>query len=778
MRFRPRPILAVPLAALLGFSVVLALLLQDGPLTHPWAFVQILAGQKVVPSAIQLRSVDDSAVPDAPRVHVLSLHVPVPSRLVVLDEVRFMMATYMASASLVGASLTLAGTGCVFTAPPDAVLVDNASLALRRGPGCQALPDTAPSLTAELRIESRGAPQVAVWAVTQRRDALFEVQTGSRRRARWLAPLGEYVKSSENLVPRSRLALLAYTWGLDEHQGSLQVAGLALAFALMAFGGMLLASSTRSLEGSSWRALLGGPLAIVGFGLAFAIIAPPFQTPDESDHFLSLSRLLGRRDLEIGALDLAQRGHFERLKFHPDEHFTAIDLGAPQTNPWAPHVVPPKMEKRAPFVARYWRMAGQLLGDAGPAEALFGMRVVDTLVMGALLALGLALALAAGIGAERASWLALAFLLAPTWPFFGMHLSNHSVMAAAYVLQAAGAVALIAGKRRPVAGGVAAGLGLALASLAGDAGLAMLVFWVTALLGALAVGGGEDGWRGRLLAFAGGALVAFEGAAALAGQGLPGPPFAFTQLSALVVRLKLWKAGDTTVHLVAGGLLAGGAALVAVLAVASPRIAGWFSRRLTRRLVLCAAVTFALFLVVTAVVPSRGLPDIEGMASPPSALSYARRAVVAFLRGLGLGEVDGYVVTTFWGGFGWLDAIPPDWLIRIARLVPTIGLAAALAAVRRSQQPQRLAPALWLGAGLVVYVAVLALAYHHIHYNLHGRYLLGAYALTLALASQGYPAFLATLANRVFATWTVLAAVVLAIGMHSAALTHLLLRYF
>ena len=130
-----------------------------------------------------------------------------------------------------------------------------------------------------------------------------------------------------------RIDLLAYMWGFATARqclfALLLTATLALVGAALLFPGYSPAPQVRPILTGTATGLL-----LFGLGLMYALAAPPLQAPDEPNHFLGILYTLDNRRHDDEVLRWAQRGHFERLRFHPSQHFHTTDIGNPEATMW------------------------------------------------------------------------------------------------------------------------------------------------------------------------------------------------------------------------------------------------------------------------------------------------------------------------------------------------------------------------------------------------------------------------------------------------------------
>jgi hypothetical protein len=141
------------------------------------------------------------------------------------------------------------------------------------------------------------------------------------------------------------------------------------------------------------------------------------------------------------------------------------------------------------------------------------------------------------------------------------------------------------------------------------------------------------------------------------------------------------------------------------------------------------------------------------------------------------------LATSFWVGFGWLDAIPgPTFQALLVALtaVATVGL---LRALSNPPQLRRLAWAAWLATGGVVALVLYTVVTQDLPMALQGRYLIGWYLVFLTLAGSWLagvsPSRPAADAGPRLPAWLQPALLLsLAVGIHAYCLAFILRRYF
>ncbi len=219
-----------------------------------------------------------------------------------------------------------------------------------------------------------------------------------------------------------------------------------------------------------WRAALAAGLLASGLSLVFAVIVPPFQAPDEPNHFLGFLAL-GHRSAERAQADQwARVGHFNQLRFNGAERYRPVDARQPQETTWT-DASPSDFERRSSMTV-VWRTIAALTHDMSLPAAFLTLRVVHAGMFGFAFAV-MVWAVVAGTTAGFRHLVFIPLLAVPTLPFFGMHVSNHAFLVSGYVLVAGGITLVFVGGRKWFTAMLLAA-GTALALLAGRSSLPLL----------------------------------------------------------------------------------------------------------------------------------------------------------------------------------------------------------------------------------------------------------------------------------------------------------------
>lgn len=706
------------------------------------------------------------------------------------SEIRLPVITWDTRPEFVSGRIGVDGTSCVFRAPPDSRLIDNGYLAFARGEGCGAAMTGAPSGTFDLVLRFRNAGRVGLLA-----DAL----PPAPRDPRWvtfsaadpspdrpvLAIRARYAEPISGPHWR-RIGLLAYQWQSGNSTLPIWTA-LVIALALVGLGAWLVCTGEApdgSFQHAVRAAVIAGTLAS-GLGVSYAVLVPPLQAPDEPDHVLALAELTHRPALASDLAALAKLGHFNRIRFDAAERFTAAHVGQPADIAWGPEVFAHRIETRSATTRLWWKLLDLFTHEQGAGHTVVFVRGANALLFGVFLAAAaflLALTTEGGAGLV----VPLASLLVPTLPFFATHVSEFAVLMSAYVMAGSLVAGLFLDSRRSHLLGFPLGLSLSLIFASGRSGLPFAAIAAAALL-ARAIAGST--WESRESRGFRRAVVFWVGL----GLGLG----FFELLSTPEFKAGLWPDDALTKS---GGVLSWAAWLRShPEVVLSLPIAGLIadvalSRLRTRLLPRVRALPARAGLVLAWGAGLAAVASIAGSliltyprlalienARPPAVTHYVVEVLKVWATSLRAVQHDFLLSASFWGGFGWVDTIPPAWFITLMLMIHAAIGVALLARIGGDGGWRRLVWLLALGAGWVAALALYAAASYSVNRNLHGRYLVGFYLSMLAMvwsvAGLQPRRNLPALRRVVGQSWPS-AIFVLAVCLHAYALRFILLRYF
>ena len=656
------------------------------------------------------------------------------SKLLQQPEIRLRVADYEKTRTIVSAAISAPAANCGYSARTGERFPSNGALLFVRREACAPVSDDA-HLELILTIQLDRPGPIGVWtseAPPPRPGMeIFITDRSSGNVARDVVGSAGRSDQSESM---SRLALLNYVWQVSQSTWWL-IASFVIAATLVAIGVFVLAD-TRIVSGETsistrTHSAIGAACVALAFAVGYACAIPPFQAADESHHFAGLAAFLGTPELDVEATHLSQVGHVDQIRFHPEEHFNPSDVG--HLGEALTVGIVPDADVRGTGVFAVWYVFAPLLRGRGPAETLLTARVLNALVFSA--AVGLFVYLVAAFTPSRWPMLdVFPILIIPTMPFFGMQLSNYAPLCAAYIVIAA-AVSILAwdGPQSWVAGPVLGGA-WAGAILLSRSALPLAPLLLACVLARLTFH--RDGRResaGTVIAFWVGLSLPCAVALAL----LPGP------LRELVERALALTAGTHERGAVAAlpWILIGAAVAGAMVEMRWRTSEGQRQERVDRFVIRVAwvgavlvGVSMALSLFIS--YPGAPPPDQAHVTSPGR---YVAGMLLAGFTMFRFRHPDFMTSTSFWGAFGWLDTILPEWAVTTLAVSSGLALSATLVWIARKRRGPSGAVFLLI-LGLVAGFALSAFSViRTTPAALHGRYLLGIYICLLTLCWHFLP---------------------------------------
>jgi len=652
--------------------------------------------------------------PEGPDPHRVVLATTQWRALAHYSGLRLLVADFDSGARLQSAELVVPGSGCGFRSTSSGRIPNNDYLYFRRSGDCSGAADPQDGRL-ELRIVLEKPARVGVWTWTQ---------------PGWVTPNGK-IEIKDRRIPLTsdrpaltgyaieelpdtatrRITLLAALWDASRISVAIALAGIA-ALLLASVALMPLApTSGDSSIGNAARIGFSSALLAFAVSSAYVLLVPPFQGPDEPNHFVGIVRQQGITESQVE--DWAMRDHFERLRFNAAARFRPPDAAARLPGKWR-DVSATDFSQRSASVFP-WSVAlhlGRMLSIPGKFWLL---RMVNALIFAAAVGFGAALV----AWATAVPWPQLVFvplLIAPAVPFFGMHVSNHALLVTSYVLIASGTVVLVAGGKRSDWSGWALGAGLALALASGRSAVPMIGFVAFAAAARIVGRSPQDGGRSPASFWSG---IAFSAA---------GIPMAFGTYATQIDGIRAAHAGLAAVAMLA--IVAG----CAVAAMVDRRLAR--AARVPRPLVARWTWIIATWIAVTAI-GSLFLryPRLQGvlLEPQPSMGKYIYRALLSVVTAARLRGQDHLTSVSFWGGFGWLDRLLPGVWVTVL-VMATAAAAAALGVwITRTRDEPLARRFLTLLAGAFCTLAAYAASAYRFSPDLHGRYLIGLYLPMIAV---------------------------------------------
>jgi hypothetical protein len=666
-------------------------------------------------------------------------------------EVQLFFSTGPGSTRLLQAELQVVGTQCRYGTLRGAALVDGEPLILQRDAACS--PSVVmPSARLELTVECEGEGELSVWAFRPLPEApdLPAIRASSSTPEAAAPLLRGFFVDYPPTAPRIRL--LNYMWQLSSSPQWLWLL-LGLAAALAVTGALVFPMHRLPPEGE--RALLkpalAGGLGAACFagalGLAYATLCPPLSGPDEPYHLLGFARLNEEASLPAELTRWMNLTHFQRIRAHPKERFQAANMGNPLTiedmHREDPQFSATEVAERSATAAAVWEVTGRLLHDQPPARTLLAMRLLNAWLFAIMVGLGTGLAVACSAG-PYPQLLCLPFLFVPTLPFFAMHFSESALLTSAYVLLASSLAVMFLDGPRAHGAGFPLGLSTGLMLAGGRSAWPLAAVVAAALVARVLLGSARPDGRLR-------AAVVFW-----AGFVLGGSVFCLLMNDAYRLMLLEFAAfAPSGLRPLQAWLVRhpSGMAGLAVLAGTAEVSLGQLRRKVAEAWGPAAgtAVRYGGFALAGAVVLSLlgslvlPYPRLElGAERWLSVHEFVTRVLVTSAMMFRLRDPSFLLFSTFWAGFGWLDAMPDSFFQAAFALLTAICLISLLLRLARQRDVRR---SLWLLAltfGATVALSLYArsiysyaISVYPIPMNLHGRYLIGWYLIILALIGSG-----------------------------------------
>ena len=696
-----------------------------------------------------------------------------PGDLSAATTIDLLAGTYGTTPTVTRAELRIGSCAFQLAAPRE--VRDGGVISLTR----VALCSDPSSTSAELRIALGGEGRLALWT--------WQMPAGSDPAHQGLTLTDPAAGAAFNSVIRGRYgwdtgqpgprraALIAWLWDDGSHVRTAALLGLAV-LALAAGAWLLAGVSVTSRAGA---ASAGAGLVALGVAMTWAVILPPLQGADETDHLLSYGEVVGTDQIARTLDATARRVHFERIRYHAMERFTASDRDAPHPVAWTGDVHAERMDARSPLTMRLWRIANAVLGQHPLVDQLLALRLFNAFIFASVVLCAVAFVLWAGVGPGR-SWLVIGFALMPTLPYFATMLSDWAYLASWSTLLAASITVLMYGGPRAAWAGVGLGLSLALSLTTSIAAIALAPLALIAIIcrcklrrdpadeGPLAL---AIFWRGLAV----GLVTAYALMGDLLAQGYQRYDAdgreSFARLLSLVNQGVEFGAAHPWVGLVAVAAGAGIDRLCAGLrAHAWSQRAGVVFGRVVVAVFATGAVTVSVGSLVMAM-PHLATLEVQ---PPASMLAYVRNAMEALVTATRLQGFDHLTFASLWGGFGWVDAMLPPALLTLLAGVLALGMVASAIRLQRSSAGT---PATWFSAlllGGALAAGADGAAAMLMDRNLPGRFLLplAIPMITIVMAELGMAC-----AHARLSAWRWAAVVVLA-ALHGASLLVVAARYF
>ncbi len=746
--------------------------------TFPMTFVRILPDRA-------------SSGTGSGRTHRTNLLLKDPTRLLRHQRLSLLVSTFETRPDLERAELTVEGTRCVYRTAPGAAFPNNGTLDLTRTEGCVPLEGT-PAGRITLTVVLRNHARLALWthaapASTVTSETISVDPAPEMQGPEALVASGRLLDDGTPSARHRRVDLLAYVWQVSESSRWIWLAvGFGVVAISVGFAGLWYPGSAATGGPAFSRGLSAFVLAC-GLGLLYSVLTPPFHAPDEPHHFVAFTEVAGRPELAGEIEAWAARGHVLRIRFRPAEQFTPSDVGTPELTRerWAA----PEDSIRGRAVHRLWQVVAPLLRTMPTPRMFLALRLTNTLVLALLIGFAVAI-MVRYCDVPSPHLLAFPILLVPTLPFFGMHVSNHGPLIGAYVLIAAGLGLMALNRKNDHASGLVVGGGWGLAIVLSRSAMPLAPL-IAAFAGArLLFGPSECRLRGSLSFWAGlimpvSLALSLSDATYLATN---------AKLGGGMLPVALLTAIETLAR--SPWLLMLAVPLLAVLEWTLCRLRTGAAHRVrptvrnvTRGAAIAAASAVAALMIGSVFFRYPVLATI-GPLNRPQAMEYARDALWAGLSILRFAAPDYRSSVTFWGGFGWLETVPSDWLVSLLTGATGLALIGLLIQIARTSDTRRtlfLAAAVAGFAGsLVAYAVSLSQIASAMSsewkvesaIDFSGRYVFGLYLSMVVMCWSGITLLPNGPSDRRLQQTVSMGCVLSCMGVYAVCLRLLLYRYF
>ncbi len=719
--------LAAILLAVLGSLAFLIGLLIKGPQLEPTSFVdsniQVEESHPVELSA-------DSSNRFSFEIEIVTQKLPQAFELLVgtFDDPSVLIRS---------AHATSANGACRYETKKDTLLQNNNHLRFNIAE-CNLIPN---QLT--ITVETAHPVKLALWtySISSSKAALLGVRLRnfSAIPATNIRYIYGFFQFHTHKPEMKKYELLHFMWDLGIDSQYFLV-GLVFVFFLANFfiGRSLMGNCTPLLAAIAWLFL----------SISYSLLVPPFQAPDEPDHALTYAGLSSDESLGEEMLKLAQRGHFEHLKFYAHHKFTSTLLLFPGQEGWASHVAVVDMKYRSPLTYMVWSVYSKLLYGKSASAVLLALRILNSTIT----ACGVFLTLMF-LRSDRRLRSILVFLLfaMPALPFFAMHVSNYFTSIFLAFLHCGVFASLLRGDKFMGLKYFACGCMISFSLVSSAISTGFLASWVLLMPWVFhaSLKKGVVSWLAHLKA----AVFLIFGL--VTGHLVFSAEFHALSLS-WTTDYKYWLMALKSENRAS---IAGAVMILWVLAVAclsfflQLALTGKLATlkksldkigRLISRGILIFLCVLNLLTLFYKFLP---LPNIEDPQFYLAPFSYALSSLKAGLLALTFVHMDTLFSSSFWMGFGWLEAYPPDSLMLMIRSPLILGYLFYF--WKLSVQPAEKGPSfdwrgLFFAISLFVMLLGLSFATSAAFVNLHGRYLIGYYMLMAVPSAIGWGYFLDT----------------------------------
>jgi hypothetical protein len=511
---------------------------------------------------------------------------------------------------------------------------------------------------------------------------------------------------------------------------------------------------------------LGFALFIFGLSLSYVVITPPFQAPDEPDHAEAVRQITEKEGDNLALERLADRGHFARIKFNVPEKMTSFDAAVPDSVGWGSDykdgVNRYELSDRSPVYYLFYSLIKNIVPNSSAADFLLYLRVFNAFLVG-LVVWGVSRFLFR-MGVETTAQ-TIVFVALSSVPSIFQYTSQISINSIHYALFFAVPMVFLALFRgwANVRFFFALGAALLLISLCSRNGFLIYGFWIPFSF-LLSWNINQKGFK-EMLRLGLGLSVLASVTLLIRPHFLESATIKISKFSgSLPLQISPSLLIVATTLLLCLGLYLGQKIGEKILSASS----NWRDKFIQT----ISAVTMVVLIVGPFFASTNQLQNIEKSVKNMPMVRYALTGAKKFMENLYLGQ-DFFVSTSFWYGFGWLDVPISERLISLCKAMPFAMLMLALFWMLKHRQTTKLWIFLGTFAALVAYVVLLGGATYAVKYNLHGRYLVGAFAIYIGFAIAAF----VEMSPKKVLQYVRFPAFIALLAIHYTVLTALLDRY-
>ena len=537
----------------------------------------------------------------------------------------------------------------------------------------------------------------------------------------------------------TRLDLLAYTWDFPQ---SVILAILATAFMATLFGSYILLKTV-----GKPKIFLGMTLLSLGLSLPHVVVSPPFEAPDEPDHFRGLIRdLPNPAELEKSAAELSRQGQFPRIYTTWDAKLQPEDLLRKSSVPWIDHMEASVMKARSPFVSSIWTCLQAMVQFQEANHLLLAIRMLQCILFCVVVGGFSAVAAALMLVDDGGLILGTSLLMIPALPFFAAHVSNYGLLTSLYILGCLIVpLSVRLGEEKIGSSQRLFAFMFGFFAVLPTVGAASAVTFVAiplSLAGGILFSNHAKSIKDRVLL----GVMMLLGALSLSVAALPNLTHLPSPIEGLVGSLPAQLIGSWASTISSICLVIIITILLWVGNVAAEKGLNQDSEssarhsRLGPRLLFIGTAIMCLWPVL---LPPAIQPNIEIHHQMTSDL-YIRSSIKKYFLNYASLHSDLYLCSSFWLGFGWLEMpVQRSFLMMpkiLAPLMLLLGSWQNMRPLKRGWIGRQMSSASVMASIFGIAIAIAWLAYGSFagSFNLHGRYLMGVEILFLVTAGTYY----------------------------------------